>query len=101
MTEPNDASPALTGEETHAEGSRPGLSFSQALSGALCWHYQQKMAVTRRMLLDRIRNTAPYLDCPTLDLSLGTILNGLVADGTLKRVGGKWYVPGERCFKES
>jgi len=70
--------------------------LANTVADELMSFFDARQLPTRRALLDRIIVNHPHLNFPKLDLVLGMGLNDLVNSGTLQRVQGKFYAPGER-----
>jgi len=69
-----------------------------ALIEAVIFHFSgQGIPPTRTTMVNYIRKMHPDLDCPKLDMEVGSMLNWLVEKKRLQRVGGlgvRRYVPG-------
>lgn len=56
-------------------------------------------AITRRDVVHKVAKIKPELNHPRIELEIAHCLNILEGKGTLQRIEGKFYAPGERLCK--
>jgi len=74
--------------------------FADATVDALLYFFEKGLAPSRKAMVNRIRQQQHGLhDDRRLDLKVANLLNSLVKAGTLRRIKGKLYVPGDQYCK--